>query len=74
MAVAEYTVRDVTTVRREYVLRAPTNWAETGKVFSAINQELVDLGVSASDDRVTIETRDGEIVYWYEVSREVTDV
>lgn len=69
---AEYTSRDVTTVRREYVLRAPTNWVEIGKVCNAIQKELDIQGISASDDRVTVEPRDNEIVFWYEKSSEAT--
>jgi hypothetical protein len=69
---AEYTSRHVTTVRREYALRLPTNWAEIGKVYAAINQEFDALGISSSDDRVTVEARDDELVFWYEKSREVS--
>lgn len=69
---AEHTFHDVTTVRREYILRAPTNWAEVGKVYAAINQEIDALGVRSSDDLVTVETRDDRIVFWYEKSSTVT--
>lgn len=69
---AEYAFRSVTTVRREYVLHRPTNWAEVDKVKAAISQELRQLGLSESDDRVTVDANDDEIVFWYEKSREVT--
>lgn len=69
---AEYTFRDVTTVRREYALRRPTNWAEVDKVKAAISQELKQLGLSESDNRVTVDANDEEIVFWYEKSSEVT--
>lgn len=69
---AEFTSRDVTTVRREFALRRPTNWVEIDKVSAAINQELIELGVSLSDDRVTVDANDDEIVFSYEKSREVT--
>lgn len=68
---AEFTSRDVTTVRCEFVLRRPTNWAEVDKVKAAISQELKQLGLSESDDRVTVDATDKEIVFWYEKSREV---
>jgi hypothetical protein len=70
--VADYTSRNVTTVRREYVLRRPTNWAEVGKVVAAINQELKGLGLSSSDNRVTVDANDDEIVFSYEKSCEVS--
>lgn len=63
---AEYSFRDVTIVRREYTLPNPTNWAEINKVVAALEQELEEEGYS--DDRVTVEARDDEIVFWYEKS------
>jgi hypothetical protein len=69
---AEFVSRQVTTVRREFALRMPTNWAEVGKVCAALSQELKAAGLSPSDDRVTVEPRDEEIVFWYEKSREVS--
>lgn len=69
---AEYTSRDVTTVRREFALRRPTNWAEVGKVYAAIEQEFKALGRRNSDDAVTVDATDDEIVFWYEKSSEVT--
>lgn len=65
---AEYTSRTVTTVRREFALKRPTNWAEVDKVKAAISQELKELGLSESDDRVTVDANDDEIVFWYEKS------
>lgn len=70
---AEYKTRHVTTVRREYVLRRPTNSVEVHKVTAAISRELDKLGVSHSDDFVTVDATDEEIVFWYEKSREVTN-
>lgn len=69
---AEYTFRDVTTVRREYALRRPTNWAEIDKVHAAIARELDDLGLSHSDNRVMVDATDDEIVWSYEKSSEVS--
>lgn len=69
---AEFTSRDVTTVRREFVLRRPTNWAEVSKVYAAIEQEFKADGRRDSDDAVTVDANDTEIVFWYEKSREVT--
>jgi len=70
---AEFTSRDIITVRREFALRRPTNWAEVDKVKAAISQELKQLGLSESDDRVTVDANDDEIVFSYEKSREVSD-
>lgn len=69
---AEFTTREVTTVRRVFALRRPTNWAEVDKMSVAINQELNELGLSASDNRVTVDATDDEIVFWYEKSSEVS--
>lgn len=69
---AECTPRHVTTVRREYALRRPTNWAEVDKVKAAISLELEELGLSESDDRVTVDANDDEIVFWYEKSCHVS--
>jgi hypothetical protein len=72
--VAEYAARHVTTVRCEYALRLPTNLAEIGKIYAAIDQELKELGLPSSDNLVTVEASDEELVFWYERSREVTHV
>jgi hypothetical protein len=69
---AEYTSRNVTTVRREYALRKPTNRVEVEKVFAALDQELKQLGIGWSDDLITVDATDEEIVFWYEKSTEVT--
>jgi hypothetical protein len=57
--VAEFTPREVTTVRREFVLRSPTNWAEVGKVDAAISQELKAMRVQPTDDKVSREVSNG---------------
>ena len=61
---ADYTSRTVTTTRKEYELRSPTNWAEVGKVIAAIEQDLS--GRRTYDDDVTVEARDDVIVFSYE--------
>lgn len=68
---ADFAARHVTTVRREFTLRTPTNWAEIGKVFAAIDLELKAAGLSDLDSRVTAETTEEEIVFWYTKSTEV---
>lgn len=69
---ANHTSRTVTTVRREYALRRPTNWAEIGKVYAAINQEFETRGIKSSDDRVTVDANDDEIVFTFDVSSDVS--
>lgn len=66
---ADYTFYDVTSVRREYVLRSPSNWSEVSKVIAALEQEITE---GDSDDRVTVEAKGDEIVFWYEKSSERT--
>lgn len=65
---AAYTSRTVTVVTREYVLPSPTNWAEVGKVMSAIR---TNLGQERAcwDDTVTVEARDDEIVFSFQLSK-----
>lgn len=62
---ADCTWRTIHTARKEYSLPSPTNWAEVGKVFAMLRNEL-DERKAAFDDAVTVEARDGEIVFWYE--------
>lgn len=62
---AEFERRVVRTERVEYVLRSPTNWAELGKAFAAIQQELG--AVELSDDSVMVAAVDAEIVCYFEV-------
>jgi hypothetical protein len=68
---AEYTFRDVTTVRREYALPIETNWAEISKVFAAMRNELGE-DRAQYDDAVRTTVTDNEIVFWYEKSSEET--
>jgi hypothetical protein len=63
---ADWTSCVVTTVRKEYTLPSPTNWAEVGKVMAAIATELS--GQRAGDDTVRVEARDDEIAFWFEVT------
>lgn len=69
---ADYTQRVVKTVRKEYVLRTPTNWAEVNKVLHAISKDLE--GQNAADNTVTVDACQEPIVFSFEVSSEVTDV
>jgi hypothetical protein len=66
---AEYSRREVTTVQVEYYLPSPVNWAEVGKAFAAVKQEL---GEEASqwDTAAWFEARDDEIVIRFEKSKE----
>lgn len=63
---ADYTSRTVTTTRKEYALRSPTNWAEVGKVIAVIEGELS--AKRTYDNDVTVEARDDEIVFWFDVT------
>lgn len=67
---AEYSRRVVTTRHVEYYLPSPTNWAEVGKVFAAMRNEL---GEEAArwDDAVLIEANDEEIVFRTQGRREI---
>jgi hypothetical protein len=68
---AAYSRREVTTVRVEYYLPSPANWAEIGKTTSAINAELGEER-ARWDDAAWFEARDDEIVIWFEKSKDVT--
>lgn len=61
------TVRTVTTVRKEYVLPSPASWGEVGKVMTVIRNQLSH-EEARCDSTVTVEARDGEIVFSYTVS------
>jgi hypothetical protein len=69
--VATFTQRTRTTVRHEYAIPAPANWAEIGKAFTAATFDMEAAGIPPSrrdaDDAVWVE-RHGEdiIVYWEE--------
>jgi hypothetical protein len=71
---ADFTRREVTTRRVEFVLPSPTNWAEVGKVLSAIHHELQPFDPEnpreplPADDAVQVKAWDDEIVFWYEVA------
>jgi hypothetical protein len=67
---ATYSSRDITICRREYSLPSPTNVAEVAKVFAAINQNLATRD-GYSDDFVTVEARDDEIIFSFEISKVV---
>lgn len=64
---ADYSVRTVTTTRKEYILPSPSDWGEVGKVMAAIRNQLSDKD-ARYDDTVTVEARDDEIVFSYTVS------
>lgn len=61
---ADWTRRERTTVHVEYVLPNPTNWAEVGKIYTAINQELGEK--AQSDDAVWVVGTDDEIIFRFE--------
>lgn len=61
---ADFTRREVTVTRVEYVLPNPTNWAEIGKVVAAINHSAPE-SITKWDDTVTVEGRDDEIILSY---------
>lgn len=65
---ADYTSRIVTTTRKEFILPSPTNWGEVQKVLAALRTDLA--GKRAYDDDVTVEARDDEIVFSYEVGQD----
>lgn len=67
---ATYSSRDITIRRREYSLSSPTNMAEVAKVFAAINQDPATEN-GYVDDFITVEARDDEIVFSFEISKEV---
>lgn len=60
---ADFLQRTRHTARVEYVLPNPTNWAEVGKVFAAIQNDLSEL--PTGDDTVTVQATDEEIVFSY---------
>lgn len=68
---AEYSRRVVHTARVEYFLPNPTNWAEVGKVYSAIKNELTGDSRADYDDTVTVEGRDDELVFSFEINKEI---
>lgn len=67
---AEWTRRDVTTTRREYVLPNPTNWGAVEGIFAVLKAELGDRG--EWDNTVTVEGRDDELVISYELPEEAS--
>lgn len=67
---AEWTRRDVTTTRREYVLPNPTNWGAVKSVFAVLQAELGDR--AEWDNTVTVEGHDDELVISYELSEEAS--
>jgi hypothetical protein len=68
--VAEYSRRVVTTTEVQYYLPKPTNWAEVGKVYAAIKQEMGEER-SKWDDAVVIDADDEEITFTLQGTREV---
>lgn len=64
---ADYTTRTKTTVRHEFVLPNPANWAELSKAFSAIKHDVEAHGLdSRYDDIVTIKATEEEIILFWE--------
>lgn len=61
---ASYTRRERTTVHVEYVLTSPTNWAEVGKVYAALNTELGEER-ARWDDAVEVVAAEDEIIFRY---------
>ena len=66
---AAYETRTKTTVRHEFVLPNPTNWAELSKAVTAIEHDLKANGMDASyDDVVTVAATEEEIILsWEEI-------
>lgn len=63
MAAYERMVRSVTTVR--YMIELPTNWAEVGKVYAAIRNELGDDRANW-DDAVTVTADDEHVIFSFD--------
>jgi hypothetical protein len=63
---ADYTFGTEVTYRRVYSLRKPTNWAEVGKVYSAITNEMC--GRPVYDDTVTVDADDENITFAYNLT------
>lgn len=61
---ADWTRRERTTTHVEYVLTLPTNWAEVGKVYSSINQELGEER-ARWDDIVEVISDGVELIFRY---------
>ncbi|PZG49868.1 hypothetical protein C1I98_11170 [Spongiactinospora gelatinilytica] len=60
---ASWTRRERTITHIEYALPLPTNWAEVGKVYASLNQEL---GERAEwDDAVEVTSDGAELVFRY---------
>ena len=65
---AQFETRDKRTIRHEYVLPDPVNWAEVGKAFSAAHQAYEDANGRAADDSIWVTHADEEIIIYWEES------
>lgn len=64
---AQYETRTRTTIRHEYVVPDPVNWAEVGKAFSAASRDYEDANGRTADDSIWVTHADEEIIiYWEE--------
>lgn len=64
---AEYSFHEEITKRAVWTLPSPTNRAEVNKVFGAIKTYFPEC-MWESDDAVTVEARDDEIIFWVDVT------
>jgi len=71
--VATYTHRVVTVIKKQVILPSPSNMTELTKALTFVNKDLEARGIKYYDDIVTVESFDGEIVIWYDVSNTLTE-
>lgn len=63
---ADFTGRVVTVTRHEYALESPTNAVEVSKMLNSATRDFQTAKGQAWDDSITVESRNGEIVAWWE--------
>jgi hypothetical protein len=63
---ADYTFGTEITYKRVYSLAKPTNWAEVGKVYNAITNEMCNRPVF--DDTVIVDADDENITFTYSLT------
>lgn len=66
---ALYSERTRQTIRHEYVLPNPANWAEVDKAFSAAKRGYEDANGVPRDDSVWVTHADEEIIIYWEESK-----
>jgi hypothetical protein len=70
---ADYTSDQQRWTRHRWIVPTPTNVAEIGKAFSAAKRAAEEIEVNTdSDDWLTIEPGDDQIVMWFDVRTATT--